>query len=36
MRLLLLFWSKSLDAVTMATEVELDEQTLDFLFSHDP
>ena len=29
---LLLFWLKSLDAVAMATEVELDELTLDFLF----
>ena len=32
---LLLFWPKSLDAVAMATEVELDELTLDFLFLHD-
>ena len=29
---LLLFWPKSLDAVAMATEVELDELTFDFLF----
>ena len=29
------FWSKSLDAVAMATEVELDELTLEFLFLHD-
>ena len=29
---LLLFWPKSLDAVAMATEVELDELILDFLF----
>ena len=33
---LLLFYSKSLDAVAMATEVELDELTLDFLILHDP
>ena len=32
---LLLFCPKILDAVTMATEVELDELTLDFLFLHD-
>ena len=32
---LLLFWPKSLDAVAMATEVELDALTLDFVFSHD-
>ena len=32
---LLLFWPKSLDAVAMATEVVLDELTLDFLFLHD-
>ena len=32
---LLLFWSKSLHAVAMATEVELAELTLDFLFLHD-
>ena len=32
---LLLFLPKSLDAVVMATEVELDELTLDFLFLHD-
>ena len=31
---LLLFWPKSLDAVAMATEVELDELTLDLLFLH--
>ena len=31
----LLFWPKSLDAVAMATEVELDELTLDFLFLRD-
>ena len=35
MRFLLLFGPKSLVAVTMATEVELDELTLDFLFLHD-
>ena len=29
---LLLFWPKFLDAVAMATEVELDELTLDFFF----
>ena len=29
------FWPKSLDAVAMATEVEFDELTLDFLFLHD-
>ena len=29
---LLLFWPKSLDAVAMATQVELDELTLDLLF----
>ena len=27
-----LFWPKFLDAVAMATKVELDELTLDFLF----
>ena len=32
---LLLLWPKSLDAVAMATEVELNELTLDFWFSHD-
>ena len=32
---LLLFWPKSLNAVAMATEVELDDQTVDFLFLHD-
>ena len=32
---LLLFWPKSLDAVAMATKIELDKLTLDFLFSHD-
>ena len=32
---LLLFWPKSLDAVSMATEVELDELTLYFLCLHD-
>ena len=32
---LLLFWPKSLDAVAMTTEVELNELTLDFLFLHD-
>ena len=32
---LLLFWPKSLDAVAMATEVDLDELTLDFLFLND-
>ena len=32
---LLLFWPKSSDAVAMATEVELNEQALDFLFLHD-
>ena len=31
----LLFWPKSSDAVAMATEVELDDLTLDFLFLHD-
>ena len=35
MRFLLLFWPKSLDAVTMATDLEFDELTLDFLFLHD-
>ena len=35
MRFLLLFLPKSLDAVTMATDVELDELTLDFLFLYD-
>ena len=33
---LLLFYSKFLDAVALATEVELDELTLDFLILHDP
>ena len=33
--LLLFFLPKSLDAVAMATEVELDELILDFLFLHD-
>ena len=32
---LLLFWPKSLDAVAMSTEVELDELILVFLFLHD-
>ena len=32
---LLLFWPKSLDAVAMATEIELDKLTLDFLFLHE-
>ena len=32
---LLLFLPKSLDAVAMATEVELDKLTLDFLYLHD-
>ena len=32
---LLLFLPKSLNAVAIATEVELDELTLDFLFLHD-
>ena len=32
---LLLFWPKFLDVVAMATEVELDELTPDFLFLHD-
>ena len=32
---LLHFWPKSLDAVAMATEVELGELTPDFLFLHD-
>ena len=35
MRFLPLFWPKSLDAVAMATEVELNELTVDFLFLHD-
>ena len=35
MSFLLVFWPKSLDAVAMATEVELDELTLNFLFLHD-
>ena len=35
MSFLLVFWPKSLDAVAMATEVELNELTLDFLFLHD-
>ena len=32
---LLLFLPKSLDAASMATEIDLDELTLDFLFLHD-
>ena len=32
---LLLFWPKSLDVVAMATEAELDDLILDFLFLHD-
>ena len=32
---LLLFWPKSLDAVAMATEVELDDLTLELLFLDD-
>ena len=32
---LLLFLPKFLDAVSMATAVELDERTVDFLFLHD-
>ena len=32
MSFLLLFWPKSLDAVAMATEVDLNELALDFLF----
>ena len=35
MSFLLVFWQKSLDAVAMATEVELNELTLNFLFLHD-
>ena len=35
MSFLLVFWPKSLDAVSMATEVELNELKLDFLFLHD-
>ena len=35
MSFLLVFRPKSLDAVAMATEVELNELTLDFLFLHD-
>ena len=35
MSFLLFFWPKSSDAVAMATEVELNEQTLDLLFLHD-
>ena len=35
MSFLLLFCPKSLDAVAMATEVELNELALDFLFLHD-
>ena len=35
MSFLLVFWPKSLDAVAMATEVKLNELTLDFLFLHD-
>ena len=32
---LLLFWPKSSDDVAMATDVELNELVLDFLFLHD-
>ena len=32
---LLLFWPKSLDAVTKAMGVDLDKLTLDLLFLHD-
>ena len=32
MSFLLLFWSKSSDAVAMATEVQLHDLALDFLF----
>ena len=35
MSFLLVFWPKSLDAVAMATEFELNELTLDFLFLQD-
>ena len=35
MSFLLVFLPKSLDAVAMATKVELNEMTLDFLFLHD-
>ena len=35
MSFLLVFWQKFSDAVAMATEVELNEQALDFLFLHD-
>ena len=35
MSFLLLFCPKSSDAVAMATEVELNELALDFLFLHD-
>ena len=35
MSFLLLFWPKFLDAVAMATEVELNELALDFLFLHE-
>ena len=35
MSFLLVFRPKSLDAVAMATEVELNELTLDYLFLHD-
>ena len=35
MSFFIFFWPKSLDVVAMATEVELDELTLDFLFLHD-
>ena len=35
MSFLPVFWPKSLDAVAMATEVKLNELTLDFLFLHD-
>ena len=35
MSFLLLFWPKSSDAVTMATEIELNDLALDFLFLHD-
>ena len=35
MSFLLVFWPKSLYAVAMATEVELNGLTLDFLILHD-
>ena len=35
MSFLLVFWHKSLDVVAMATEVELNKLTLNFLFLHD-